>query len=99
MKRFVFRLFSFKIIVVIFTIMTINQEKALSGTTYGKELSSTIAYGTFFHGGLDVLGLDMPMGFTLEYGTDPVGVMKNCTWAFATCDNSQSGFSLFPGCN
>lgn len=66
--------------------------RAKAGTTYLKEIEATIVYGTTGEVGVEIAGMDVPIGLAGSFGTDPVGVLKNCSWAFATCDNSQVGY-------
>lgn len=64
-------------------------------TTYLKEMEATIVYGTTGEGGVEIAGMEIPIGLSGSFGIDPIGVLKNCSWAFSTCDNSKVGYSLF----
>lgn len=96
MKKNLIKLLSFKLIIGICIISIFSKQDAIAGTTWVKELSSHIEYGTYIKVGVEVLGVEVPIGFTMEYGADPIGVMTKCTWAIATCDNGQTGFEALP---
>ena len=76
-------------------IMNTTSYMAKAGTTYLKEIEATIVYGTTGEGGVEIAGIEVPIGLSGSFGTDPIGVLKNCSWAFATCDNSQVGYKPF----
>ncbi len=82
---------TYMVIVFGFVISSIPS-RAKAGTTYLKEIEATIVYGTTGEVGVQIAGMDVPIGLAGVFGTDPVGVLRNCSWAFATCDNSQVGY-------
>jgi hypothetical protein len=64
-------------------------------TTYLKEIEATTVYRTTGEGGVEIAGVELPIGLSVSFATDPIGVLKNCSWAFSTCDNSKVGYTPF----
>lgn len=65
---------------------------ALAGTTYGKEMSIFPEYQKLFKSSINVMGVKVPIGISIEYNGDLIGHSHKCSWAFATCDNSKVKF-------
>jgi len=93
MKKFVLSILFTVFIFGVVASLTPIRTKA--GTTYLKEIEATIVYGTTGEGGVEIAGIELPVGLSVSFGTDPIGVLKNCSWAFSTCNNSQVGYTPF----
>lgn len=95
MKKQILKFLSFKLL--FFFILTIWPvlNPSTAGTTYLKESATKIEYDKSFEGGFEVLGVELPFGFSVSGGSTAIGVTTYCDWALATCDNSKNGFKAF----
>ncbi|MDF2156758.1 hypothetical protein [Algoriphagus sp. CAU 1675] len=54
-----------------------------AGKTYLKEIEATIVYGTTGEGGVEIAGVEIPVGLTGSFGTDPIGVFEKLLLGFS----------------
>lgn len=92
MKKLFLRAIALQITFVLLSIFTLNENKTLAGTSYAKELSATTVYENQFDAALEIFGFELPFSISVSGGTNAIGTNFNCSWAFATCDNSKVRF-------
>lgn len=80
---------SFSLALVFTFGLTILPNQAKADVPFTKKKWESI-YGNYIYGGLEVFGFEVPVGFTLEGGTDYVGEKQDCVYFYLSwCDDSN----------
>ncbi len=90
MRKSITKLMSFSLSLVFTFGLTIMPNSAEAGTVPWAKRGWHSIYGSIIYGGVELYGIEIPIGVTIDGGTDYIGEKEACTfWMFAECDDSN----------
>lgn len=81
------------VLAMVFTFGLILIPKNAEATVYFAKKELQPLMGWYVYGGVEVLGVQVPVGFVIDAGGDFIGMKEDCAhWSISTCDDSNLRF-------